>query len=90
MVAPVHHRSPRYADALDFEALWAEYPTAPDYFGSRYQLSADAIRALQEQRFVGAMARAWQIPFYQRLWGQAGIDPGDIRGLDDLGKLPVF
>jgi phenylacetate-CoA ligase len=53
-------------------------------------MSRDALRALQEARFRRAVARAWQIPFYQRLWGGAGIEPGDIRGLDDLTRLPAF
>jgi phenylacetate-CoA ligase len=27
---------------------------------------------------------------YRRLWGQAGVQPGDVRGLDDLPRLPTF
>jgi phenylacetate-CoA ligase len=30
------------------------------------------------------------VPFYQRLWGAKGIEPADIRSLDDLPKLPVY
>ena len=47
------------------------------------------MRALQEERFRRIVARAWQIPFYQRLWGAAGL-AGDIAGLDDIEKIPVF
>jgi phenylacetate-CoA ligase len=36
------------------------------------------------------MKRAWQIPFYQRLWGEKGIEPGDVRSLEEIGKLPVY
>jgi phenylacetate-CoA ligase len=36
------------------------------------------------------MERGWQIPFYQRLWRACGIEPGDIRGLPDITKLPVY
>lgn len=81
---------PRYYSALDFEALWAEYPPAPDYFSTSYRLSRDALRALQEMRFAWQMDRAWQIPFYQRHWGAAGMERGDIRGLDDLPRIPTF
>ena len=35
-------------------------------------MSADELRARQNALFVRAVARAWQIPFYQRLWGAAG------------------
>jgi len=29
-------------------------------------------------------------PFYQKLWGEQGIEAGDIDGLKDIGKLPTF
>jgi phenylacetate-CoA ligase len=36
------------------------------------------------------MERGWEIPFFQRHWGQAGMQHGDIRGLDDLQKVPPY
>jgi len=36
------------------------------------------------------MRRGWEIPFYRRLSGNAGIEPGDIGGLEDISKLPVY
>ncbi|MBI2288862.1 MAG: phenylacetate--CoA ligase family protein [Betaproteobacteria bacterium] len=81
---------PRYYRALDFEQLWQEFPPAPEYFDERNRLSRDALRTLQEERFLTQMERAWQIPFYQRHWGAAGMEPGDIRSLDDLLKIPPF
>ena len=36
------------------------------------------------------MARAWQIPFYQRLWSAKGLVPADISGLQDITRLPTF
>ncbi|MFN7399295.1 MAG: phenylacetate--CoA ligase family protein, partial [Sandaracinobacter sp.] len=53
-------------------------------------MSRDELRSVQEARFAKLMARGWEIPFYRRLWGAKGIEPGDIRGLDDLSKLPVY
>lgn len=79
-----------YHEAVDVAALAADYPLG-DAFVARFKgMSLDALRALQETRFRRAVARAWQIPFYRRLWGAAGIEPGDIRGLDDLARLPAF
>lgn len=79
-----------YHEAVDLAALSAAYPLG-DAFLTRFRgMGADALRALQETRFRRAVARAWQIPFYRRLWGAAGLAEGDIRGLDDLGRLPVF
>ena len=34
--------------------------------------------------------RAWDVPFYRRRWSAQGIEPGDVRSLDDIGKLPPF
>ena len=81
---------PSYFEALDHQRLLADYPIG-DAFTRRYAgISRDELRALQEARFAQVMARGWQIPFYQRLWGAQGLQPGDIRGLDDITKLPVY
>jgi phenylacetate-CoA ligase len=53
-------------------------------------MSRDALRARQERDFRKVMAFAWQVPFYQRLWGAKGIEQGDIQSLDDLPKLPSY
>jgi phenylacetate-CoA ligase len=81
---------PRYAASLDFEALWQRFPPAPDYFRSTHRLSRDELTALQEARFLQQVQRAWEVPFYRRHWGQAGLEPGDIRGLDDLRTIPPY
>ena len=81
---------PTYFEAFDSRQMLADYPVG-DAFVARYAgMSRDELRALQEARFARVMARGWQIPFYQRLWGAQGIEPGDIRGLDDIAKLPVY
>ncbi|MES3000877.1 MAG: hypothetical protein V4787_09305 [Pseudomonadota bacterium] len=81
---------PLYSRALDFEALYREYPPAPGYFDSVYRWPPERIRELQELRFLEAVQRAWEVPFYQLHWGKAGMEPGDIRGLDDLAKIPPY
>src|SRR6185437_5237926 len=81
---------PRYYASLDFEALWKEYEPAPDYFEGFYQLGPDEIRHIQNQRFLRQMQRGWQVPFYQHHWKTVGLEPGDIRSLDDLTKIPPF
>ncbi len=81
---------PTYFEALDHRRLLDEYPLG-EAFTRRYRaMSADELRALQEARFARLMARGWTIPFYQRHWGARGIEPGDIRSLDDLPKLPAY
>jgi phenylacetate-CoA ligase len=81
---------PRYYSSLDFSELWHEFPPAPDYFTTTYRKSLDELHALQNQRFLAQMKRAWQVPFYQRHWRVAGMAAEDIRSLDDLQKIPPF
>jgi phenylacetate-CoA ligase len=81
---------PTYFEAFDAREMLAEYPIG-DAFLARYaSMSRDELRSLQEERFARLMRRGWEVPFYRRLWGAQGIAPGDIRGLDDLPKLPVY
>lgn len=81
---------PWYHKSLDFPALWEEFPPPPDFLDKIHKLSADRINALQEQRFRQQIARGWEVPFYQIHWRKAGLEPGDIRGLDDIGKIPPY
>ncbi len=36
------------------------------------------------------MDRGWQNGFYRKLWSDAGLQPGDIRSIDDITRLPLF
>ncbi len=79
-----------YFEAFDAKQMLADYPVG-DAFTARYAaMSRDELHALQNERFLKLMKRGWEIPFYQRLWGEKGIQPGDIRSLADIGKLPVY
>jgi len=81
---------PYYCRSLDWERLIADYPPPPFFHQTTERMSTDALRAVQEVRFLARMANAWKIPFYFRRWQAAGLEPGDIRGLDDLEKIPTF
>jgi phenylacetate-CoA ligase len=81
---------PSYFEAFDARQLLEDYPVG-DAFVRRYTaMSRDELHTRQDRDFRKLMTRGWQIPFYQRLWGAQGIEPGDINGLDDIGKLPVY
>jgi phenylacetate-CoA ligase len=75
-----------YFAAANPAAIARDYPGVEALRG----LSRDALRARQEARFRDVMAFAWRVPFYRRLWGRAGAEPGDIRTLDDLPRLPAY
>jgi len=79
-----------YLTSVDARALAAEFPLGEAFVRRFTAISRDELRAQQEDRFRRVVARAWTIPFYQRLWGAAGAQPGDIRSLDDLPGLPTF
>lgn len=81
---------PTYFEAFDIKQMLADYPVG-DAFTARYRnISRDEIFAIQDAQFKRLMQRGWQIPFYQRLWGAQGIEAGDIKGLADITKLPVY
>lgn len=53
------------------------------------RLSEEDIRARQEEGLRWTVAHAFgNSPFYRGRLQEAGLEPGDVRGLDDLPKLP--
>jgi phenylacetate-CoA ligase len=81
---------PTYFEALDIKQLLSDYPIG-DAFTARYRnISRDELHAIQDRQFRKLVARGWEIPFYQRLWRAKGLEPGDVRGLDHITKLPVY
>ncbi|MEM1430553.1 MAG: phenylacetate--CoA ligase family protein [Pseudomonadota bacterium] len=79
-----------YFDHIDMAALRRDHPIGPEFTATFRGMSRDELRARQNALFLKAMAFAWQVPFYQRHWGAAGIEAGDIQDLDDLPKLPTY
>jgi phenylacetate-CoA ligase len=79
-----------YYESFDVRQLLADYPLGDAFTQRVATMSRDELTALQSARFMKLLARAWQIPFYQRLWGARGITPTDIRSLQDISKLPTF
>ena len=81
---------PTFHQAFDAEQMLRDYPVG-DAFTARYTaMSRDELRAIQNTQFLKLMTRGWQVPFYKRLWSAKGIEPGDIRSLDDIVKLPTY
>lgn len=56
---------------------------------SRECMDREELRKLQSARLVKAVDRVYHnVPFYRKKMQELGLEPGDIRGLDDLEKLP--
>ena len=62
---------PLYYDSFDHAQLLRDFPLGDDFTRGYARLSADEIRARQDALFRRCVARAWQVPFYRRLWGAA-------------------
>ena len=81
---------PDYFSIANPAVLRREYPLGDDFMARFAGMSRDELRAIQEGRFRRCLETAWATPFYRRLWGEAGLEPGDVRSLEDLPRLPVF
>jgi phenylacetate-CoA ligase len=81
---------PLYFDTFDWQSLKQDYPIGAEFMARYKGISRDRLFAIQDAQFKRCVLRAWKIPFYQRLWGAKGIEPGDITGLADITKLPTF
>lgn len=52
-------------------------------------MSRDEMTVLQSARLIKTVDRVYHnVPFYRKKMQQLGIEPGDIRGIEDLPKLP--
>ncbi len=51
--------------------------------------SKDEIRAIQSERLVDLVNRIYgKVPFYTEKMKALGVEPGDIKGIEDITKLP--
>lgn len=56
---------------------------------SRECMPREEMQELQSARLVKTVKRIYyDVPFYREKMQKIGIEPGDIKGLDDLSKLP--
>ncbi len=61
------------------------------YQPEREAMPADEIKALQNQRLAGQVAHAYaNVPYYREKMSALGLTPDEIRGIDDLHKLPFI
>ncbi|ADG81602.1 Phenylacetate--CoA ligase [Thermincola potens JR] len=52
-------------------------------------MSREGIRELQSKRLQETVRRVYEnVPFYQKAFQEIGLEPGDIKSVDDLSKLP--
>ena len=81
---------PNYHRSIDWDALYKRYPVPDVFERGRWRWSSDEIRAFQNEQFLDLMVTGWQNGFYKRRWSAVGLEPGDIKSIDDIVKLPMF
>jgi phenylacetate-CoA ligase len=70
-------------------ARGTEEGTMAIWDGHRETMDREQLRALQLERLQGMVARIYErVPFYHDMLRGDGVEPGDVRSLDDLRKLP--
>ena len=53
--------------------------------------SPEEIRALQSERLVKQVKHVWDnVPYYRKKMEEKGVTPDDIKGVEDLYKLPLL
>jgi phenylacetate-CoA ligase len=64
---------------------------SPYWDRARETMSVDERDALILAKIQGVMAWAWErSPFYRSRWEAAGLEPGDVRSLDDFARVPTI
>ena len=52
-------------------------------------MSRDEMTALQSERLVKQVANVYNnVAFYNKKMKELGVEPGDIKGIEDIHKLP--
>ncbi len=54
-------------------------------------MSRDEMRKLQDERIVKQVRHVWDnVPYYRKKMEAKGLTPDDVKGIDDLKKLPFM
>jgi len=52
-------------------------------------MDREEMRKLQSKRLRNLVQRVYKnVPYYRKLFDERGIEPGDVKGIEDLDKLP--
>jgi phenylacetate-CoA ligase len=70
--------------------VWSEYLRGMYGLVAGRSTSRDRILAFQNRALRSVVRSAYErVPYYRRLFDRAGLKPEDVRGLDDLPRIPV-
>ena len=61
------------------------------YWQKEETMGLEEKRQIQSERLIETVNRVYKnVPFYHNKMKEMGLEPGDIKGIDDLNKLPFF
>ncbi len=61
------------------------------YQPERETMPVEQIKDLQSKLLVEQVRHVWEnVPYYKKLMQDKGVEPGDIRSIDDISKLPFI
>ncbi|MBQ2450559.1 MAG: phenylacetate--CoA ligase, partial [Lachnospiraceae bacterium] len=65
---------------------------AKRYYQSEIEtMPVEEIKALQSERLVKQVKHVWDnVPYYRKKMEEKGVTPDDIKGIEDLHKLPFL
>jgi phenylacetate-CoA ligase len=89
-VSEIRTELPTYHTSVDWDAFFAKYPPPDVFERTVYRWPRERLREFQNARFLELMEIGWRNEFYRRRWAEAGIQRGDIRSIDNIGKLPTY
>ncbi|MDD3654746.1 MAG: AMP-binding protein [Desulfotomaculaceae bacterium] len=65
------------------------YPAPPESYLIE-KANPEIIREIQNHGLRRLVRHCWEnVPFYRSRWEKVGLHPEDIRGIEDIGKLPI-
>lgn len=54
-------------------------------------MSREDMKKLQSQRLAAQVKHVWDnVPYYRKLMEEKGVSPEDVKGIEDLHKLPFL
>ncbi len=80
-----------YTALLERERYGGRFPEFKTLLARTEWLSRTELEAYQDERLRAIVTHAYEtVPFYRRRFEQCKLTPRDIRGRDDLPKIPVL
>lgn len=95
-----YHRAPAWlqtvmlnvhAYRIERHRYGASYRAEVDRLRERERWAPERLRAYQDARLRTVIATAYErSPYYRAVMDGAGVYPGDVRGVEDLARLPLL